>query len=184
MKKKENKISRYLSLILRHKPEEIGIVPNDGGWVSVSELIQLISQKKIDWDFSEDILREVVRNNEKQRFRIRDDGKMIRASQGHSYTVDLGLEPKEPPEYLYQGTARRFVAEIFEKGLLKMNRHAVHLTDDEYTAVSVGRRHGDPIVLQVHSGKMYRDNYIFYLSDNKVWLVDYVPPQYLSKYLS
>jgi putative RNA 2'-phosphotransferase len=125
-------------------------------------------------------LQAVVAENDKARFAFSPDGLLIRANQGHSIPVNLGYVPLEPPETLFHGTAVRFLASIQQQGLVKGGRHHVHLSPDRETARRVGQRHGQPVVLQVASGTMYRDGYVFYQSDNGVWLVDAVPPAYLT----
>jgi len=171
------RISKFLSLVLRHRPGTIGVTLDDGGWVDVSKLIagssragRAITRRQID---------EVVATNDKKRFEFSDDGLRIRASQGHSVNVDLGYQPAEPPEVLYHGTAERNVRSIRGRGLVKGRRHHVHLSPDKATAVNVGRRYGKPVVLQVRAAAMAADGMPFFLSTNGIWLTDSVPPEYL-----
>lgn len=174
---KKNKISRTLSLVLRHDPGAIKLTLDPEGWASVDELLARMAQhgKPID----RAILTEIVAGNDKQRFRFSKDGERIRANQGHSIDIDLGLQEKEPPELLYHGTATRFMDLIENEGLQKMARRHVHLSPDIRTAHAVGRRHGRAIILEIAARVMANHGRKFYLSDNGVWLTDEVPPNYL-----
>ncbi len=171
------KISKFLSLVLRHEPERIGIALDAAGWTSVNEL--LAACRAHGNSISLEQLQEVVADNDKKRFSFSEDGSLIRASQGHSVEVELGYETAIPPAKLFHGTAERFLASIKEQGLLKRQRHHVHLSADIETATNVGQRHGKPAVLQVESEKMQQDGFIFYLSTNGVWLTEHVPVPYL-----
>jgi len=171
------KISKYLSKHLRHQPEKIGITLYPGGWVPVNQL--LAAGKKYQFPMSRDELDLVVASNDKQRFSFDSTGTLIRANQGHSVEVDLQLEALIPPDVLYHGTGHKAVESILQTGLCKMSRHHVHLSADIVTAINVGARHGKPIVFAVSSRAMYQAGYEFYCSDNNVWLVDNVPPEYL-----
>ncbi|OLY90735.1 putative RNA 2'-phosphotransferase [Cnuella takakiae] len=171
------RISKFLSLVLRHKPDELGIALDDGGWTDVAQLLQRMQQKGFDID--EPSLHEVVAANNKQRFAFSADGRRIRASQGHSIPVNLGYAPQQPPRILYHGTAAANLQAILQQGLHKGSRHQVHLSTDEATAITVGRRHGAPVVVQVDAARMYADGYAFYCSDNVVWLTEWVPAVYL-----
>ena len=181
MKQPENtltKMSKFLSLVLRHNPEKIGIrIDYHGGWTDVPELLEKLNQNH--YPVTMEILEEIVRTDQKQRYSFNADKTKIRANQGHSIPVDLGLSPQEPPEILYHGTAERFCESIEKQGLLHQTRQYVHLSKDEKTALAVGKRHGKPHIYQVASGKMFRQGYIFYLSENGVWLTDHVPPEFL-----
>lgn len=170
------KISKYMSMILRRRPEVIGIRLDEHGWADVDELIEGIVKKK---KFNREILEEIVRTDEKQRYSFNDDKTKIRANQGHSITVDLELEPAEPPEILWHGTAEKYVASIEKTGLRPGTRMYVHLSLDMQTAVKVGSRHGKPVIYQVKSGEMYRKGFRFYRSVNGVWLTIMVPVEYL-----
>lgn len=172
--------SRFISLILRHKPEVIGITLDEHGWVDVDDMIVGINQSgkyKID----RDMLDEIVRTDEKQRYSYNEDHTLIRANQGHSIPVDVELEEVEPPEFLYHGTGEKFTASIDKQGLIPKSRLYVHLSPDEETAVKVGRRHGKPVIYLVRAGNMKRDGYAFYRSVNGVWLTKEVPVKYLRK---
>ena len=169
-------LSRYLSLILRHKPEVIGITLDKHGWANVDELIAGIAANN---EFNREILEEIVRTDSKQRYSFNEDGTLIRANQGHSIPVDVELEEVIPPEILWHGTAEKYVESINEQGLIPKSRLYVHLSRDLETAVNVGKRHGKPVVYQVKAGQMRRDGYKFYLSKNGVWLVKQVPAKYL-----
>ena len=171
------KISKFLSLVLRHQPETIGLALDAAGWISVEEL--LTACRKHGTVITPEQLQHVVASNDKQRFSFSEDGLLIRANQGHSVEVELGYEAAMPPAKLFHGTAERFLASIKEHGLLKGQRHHVHLSADIETATKVGQRHGKPVVLRVDAGKMQQDGFIFYLSTNGVWLTEHVPVPYL-----
>lgn len=170
-------LSRYMSLILRHKPGVIGITLDEHGWASVNDLICGI--EKNNPGFNMDILEQIVRTDSKQRYSFNDDKSLIRANQGHSINVDVELKEKEPPEYLYHGTGEKYVKSINQDGLIPKSRLYVHLSKDIETAENVGRRHGKEVVYRIDSGQMYRDGYKFYLSENRVWLTKEVPIKYL-----
>lgn len=171
-------VSKYMSLILRHKPEAIGINLDEHGWANVDELIAGIAK---DHEFNMDILEEIVRTDEKQRYSFNEDKTLIRANQGHSIPVDVELEEKEPPEILWHGTGEKYVTAIDAQGLVPKSRLYVHLSKDEETAVKVGKRHGNPVLYQVKAKQMYEEGYKFYLSVNGVWLTKEVPVKYLKK---
>jgi putative RNA 2'-phosphotransferase len=170
-------ISKFLSLVLRHKPQEIGITLDAEGWVPVEDLMAAAARH--GRPITREQLDEVVATNDKKRFAFSPDGQLIRANQGHSVEVDLGLVAVEPPELLYHGTVARFLESIREKGLVRGNRHHVHLSADRETATRVGQRRGRPVVLVVGAGRMQRDGYEFFRSDNGVWLTESVPSIYL-----
>lgn len=171
------KTSRFLSLVLRHKPESIGIALDAEGWAAVDELLAAAARHGHAIDRA--ALDEIVATNDKRRFAFSPDGQRIRASQGHTVQVDLGLAPVEPPELLYHGTVERFLDSIRSRGLLRGKRRHVHLSADRETAARVGRRRGRPVILIVDSGRMHRDGHAFYLSANGVWLTEAVPPKYI-----
>ena len=173
--------SKFVSLILRHKPETIGIQLDEHGWANVEELIAGISKTR---EFNRELLEEIVRTDNKQRFTFNEDKTKIRANQGHSIPVDVELEKKVPPEMLFHGTGEKSVSSIKEKGLLPMERLYVHLSKDTETAVKVGKRHGKPVVFRVDTGQMYKDGYEFYQSVNGVWLTKEVPTKYLASELT
>lgn len=170
--------SKFLSLVLRHKPEEIGILLDDAGWVDVNVLLSAL--KKAGKALSLTELEEIVESNNKKRFAFSTDRKRIRASQGHSVEVDLEYTSTKPPRILYHGTASTSLDSIFDQGILKGKRHHVHLSADIATAQSVGGRHGKAVVLKVKAEEMYNDNHSFFLTPNGVWLTDEVPPEYIS----
>ena len=172
-----NRISKFLSLILRHAPETIGLVLDEHGWVDVEELIAKAAQKGKSFSWAE--LDEVVITNDKQRFAFNEDKSRIRASQGHSIDVELQLEIKEPPETLYHGTVPKFLDNIRRQGLQKMSRHHVHLSADRSTAEKVGSRRGEAVILIVRSKEMHADGFEFFLSENGVWLTNHVPVKYI-----
>ena len=170
-------LSKFLSFILRHRPDSIGISLDSQGWVSVDELIA--KSQVAGTHFTREDLLLVVETSDKKRFSLSDDAHKIRAAQGHSVTVDLGLTPQEPPTILYHGTATRFVASILAEGLKPKSRQQVHLSPDEATAQRVGQRHGKPTILKVDALSMHRQGFKFFLADNGVWLIDQVPPEFL-----
>ena len=167
--------SKFLSLILRHKPQIVGIELDEHGWAEVEELIRRV--KNLD----RATLEQIVATDEKQRYSFSADKKLIRANQGHSIPVDVELAELEPPEILYHGTGEKFGASINAQGLLKMSRLYVHLSSDIDTATKVGRRHGVPKIFVVESGKMFVDGYKFFRSVNGVWLTEHVPAKYLKE---
>ena len=175
--KRSVKISKYLSYHLRHHPHMLGLKLAPGGWVEVEQLLK--AAKKNKFPISQSELHYVVYNNDKQRFSFDFTGTLIRANQGHSIKVDLQLEPETPPAILYHGTYLGAVTSILERGLQKMGRHHVHLTKDWHTAKKVGGRRGKSVLFEIDAEAMHQEGFEFYCSDNGVWLVDTVPPQYL-----
>lgn len=173
----DKRLSKFLSLILRHQPEKLGVTLDANGWGSVPEIIRKMNERGMNVDLEQIIA--VVKNNDKQRFSLSDDHRRIRANQGHSIPVNLELQPQEPPAFLFHGTATKNLASIRANGLSPGNRQHVHLSWDEETAVKVGQRHGKPVVLKVRAGDMHREGHVFFLSENKVWLTGLVPPGYL-----
>ena len=174
------KLSKFLSLVLRHKPEVASVTLDGAGWASTAQVVQGC-QKFCNQAVTESDVEYVVKTNNKKRFEFSADGLKIRASQGHSIdSVELGYKPQAPPELLYHGTAAKNLQSILTKGLLKCNRQHVHLSNDVVVAVAVGQRRGEPIVLTVFAQKMYNYGYEFFLSTNGVWLTKYVSPEYLS----
>ncbi len=171
------RISKFLSYVLRHRPDAIGITLDAQGWVAIDRLLAATAAHGTR--LSRDDLDEIVRNNPRQRFAISEDGTMIRASQGHSIAVELGYTPATPPAVLYHGTADRNLAAIRAGGLLKGRRHHVHLAIDPATAAQVGGRHGRPAVLIVRAAEMHAAGYAFLLSANGVWLTEHVPVGFL-----
>ena len=171
-----DKLSVFISLVLRHKPDAAYITLDEHGWANVEELLNGINNtgRKIDME----ILEKIVATDNKQRYSFNQDKTLIRANQGHSIHVDVELEEYEPPEFLYHGTAARFLDSIMNEGLKPMSRLYVHLSKDTETALKVGKRHGDPVILKIHSRDMYNDRYKFYLSENGVWLTKKVDVRY------
>ncbi len=170
--------SKLIALVLRHKPEEIGITLDEHGWANVNELITGIARTQ---PFDMTALEEIVSTDEKQRYSFNEDKTLIRANQGHSIPVDVELEEKRPPELLYHGTGEKYTASIDVQGLIPKSRLYVHLSPDYDTAVKVGSRHGKPVVYTVAAGEMQKNGYVFYLSVNGVWLTKSVPVDYLRK---
>lgn len=169
--------SKFLSRVLRHQPELVDLELGPGGWVRVDDLLR--GMKKAGHRMRLEDLQNIVAENDKKRFTLSDDGRRIRAAQGHSVRVDLDLPPLQPPSTLYHGTARANLDAIFATGLKPGQRQHVHLSPDHSTAIKVGRRHGKPVVLQIASGRMHSEGLVFWRADNDVWLTDYVEPQYI-----
>ena len=178
--KRKNGTSRFISLILRHKPETIGISLDEHGWADVRELIEGVNRTGTHFLDMEE-LEEIVREDEKQRYSFNEDHTLIRANQGHSISVDVELKEMDPPEILWHGTGEKYVPFIDEQGLLPKGRLYVHLSSDVETAKKVGSRHGKPVIYKVHCREMAEDGYQFFLSANYVWLTKVVPARYLSK---
>ena len=175
-----NETSKFIALILRHKPEAIGISLDEHGWANVSELIEGIKKQQ---PFDMAMLEEIVATDNKQRYSFNDDKTLIRANQGHSIPVDVELPEKEPPEFLWHGTGEKYTESIDKIGLIPKSRLYVHLSDNIETAQTVGKRHGKHVIYKVNSGQMAKDGYVFYLSVNGVWLTKEVPTKYLKKVL-
>jgi len=169
--------SKFLSLVLRHQPHLIGLSLDEQGWASVEELLHRVQQS--GRELLPEQLQAIVANCPKQRFRFSEDGLRIRASQGHSISIQLDLPPQVPPERLYHGTAESSLESIRQQGLLRQNRHHVHLSSDPQTARNVGMRHGKPRVLGIRALQMHQNGHLFYQSDNGVWLTETVPVEYL-----
>ena len=167
---------KFIAFILRHHPEAIGIKLDEHGWAQTEDLISGIAKSR---KFDMQMLEEIVRTDEKQRYSFDETGELIRANQGHSIPVDVELAACEPPELLYHGTGEKYYDSIMESGLLPKSRLYVHLSKDIETAKMVGVRHGTPVVFTVMSGQMFKDGYLFYCSRNGVWLTKHVPPKYL-----
>lgn len=171
-------ISKFISLILRHKPEVVGITLDEHGWANVDDLIAGVNKTS---HLSMELLEEIVNSDNKKRYSFNDDKTLIRANQGHSIDVDVELEEIKPPDCLYHGTGEKYVEAIDESGLISKSRLYVHLSLDKDTATKVGSRHGKPIIYQIDSKKMYEEGFKFYLSVNGVWLTKSVPVNYLKK---
>ena len=170
------KAGKYISMLLRHRPEEAGVILDDHGWTDVEDLIKKVSPK---YEITEEMLHQMAFAPDKQRYEFSEDGKKIRAVHGHSVKVDMEYETLTPPEILYHGTATRFLDSIMEQGLKKMSRQFVHLSEFTEQAESVGKRHGKLVILKVKAGDMHRDGIVFYKSVSGVWLTDNVPVKYL-----
>jgi len=173
------KLSKFLSLVLRHKPQTIGIELDGNGWTEVKDLLQKMNDygKFIDLK----TLKVVVENNDKKRFAFNESGTKIRANQGHSIKIDLGYTAQEPPEILYHGTATKYLSSIYQIGLQKRQRHHVHLSADLDTATKVGKRHGQLVIFEVAAKVMFETGHSFFISENGVWLTDVVPVEYLKQ---
>jgi len=177
MTREMTRLSKFLSLVLRHDPGCIGLSLNRHGWASVSDLMALAHKKGTQITTTQ--LEEVVADNDKKRFAFNDDHTQIRASQGHSIDIDLGLPPRVPPAIVYHGTTVRFLDRIRKEGLNSQRRKHVHLSPDKITATAVGKRHGTPVVIPVKAGEMHKKGGVFYLSDNNVWLTHSVPIEFI-----
>ena len=171
-------IGKYLSLILRHKPETIGISLDEHGWGDVEEIIEGISRDYPEMKMA--LLEEIVETNNKKRYSFNEDKTLIRANQGHSIPVDVELEVMVPPDILYHGTGEKYVSSINVQGLIRKSRLYVHLSADLETAKKVGVRHGKPAIYVVDCKRMHQDGYVFYKSVNGVWLTEAVPVEYIS----
>ena len=172
--------SKFISLILRHRPEAVGIALDEHGWADVQALIRGVNAAG-GHHLTPEILEEIVRTDEKQRYAFNEDHTLIRANQGHSIPVDVELEQRTPPPVLYHGTGEKYAAAIDQQGLIPKSRLYVHLSADVDTAIKVGSRHGRPVVYRVDCQRMAADGYDFFLSANHVWLTKRVPAEYLSK---
>ncbi len=168
-------LSKFLSLILRHQSQKVGIELDEHGWADVEELCRRVR------GLDRATLEQIVAQDEKQRYSFSADGKLIRANQGHSIPVDVEPAELEPPEILYHGTGEKFAASIRAQGLIRKSRLYVHLSGDTETARKVGQRHGKPLIFLVESGKMFADGFKFYRSVNGVWLTEHVPAKYLKE---
>ena len=172
-------ISKFISLVLRHKPQEANLVLDKYGYAKVTELVAGVKKKYPE--FNKEALIEIVETDEKQRYSFKDNGKLIRANQGHSFPVDLGLEAQQPPLLLFHGTSTKYLDSIMKQGIISKSRQYVHLSKDVDTAHTVGLRHGaGTVILIVSAEQMWKDGYKFFLSDNGVWLVDEVPTKYFT----
>ncbi len=172
-------LSKWLSYVLRHDPRSAGLTLDSAGWTTVDEL--LAAAQRSHHGMTRQELQVVVTTSDKQRFAFNDDHSRIRANQGHSIPVDLQLPVMVPPDVLYHGTTERFIASILHDGLRPQQRHHVHLSAETKTAVSVGGRHGKPVVLRVDAARMQADGHVFRRSENGVWLAEHVPPNYLGR---
>lgn len=177
MEKRLVPFSKFLSLILRHQPETIGLCLDEQGWADVQQLLNLAQREGTP--LSQDLLETIVATNDKQRFAFNHNKTKIRASQGHSLDVNLQLTPQIPPQQLFHGTATRFVDSIRQQGLLPLKRQYVHLSADAHTALKVGQRHGQPLILTIQAQAMYQNGFNFYYSANQIWLTTSVPCEYI-----
>lgn len=175
---KNNKLSVFISLVLRHKPEAANVKLDEFGYVSVEDLIKGVNATGRSMDF--ETLLAIVNEDQKKRYSFDESMKMIRANQGHSVDVKIPFKELTPPAFLYHGTAQTSLQSILSTGLNKRNRLFVHLSENEETALQVGKRHGVPIILTIDAGRMHKDGHRFYLSENHVWQVEFVPNTYIS----
>ena len=173
-----DRTSRFLSLILRHKPETIGITLDEHGWADVADLIEGVNRTH---PLTMELLEQIVAQDEKQRYSFNADKTLIRANQGHSIPVDVELEEIEPPDILYHGTGEKYTPSIDVQGLIPKSRLYAHLSGDMETARKVGQRHGKPVIYLVKSGEMHEAGYSFFRSVNGVWLTKPVPTRFLEK---
>ena len=175
--KSDKEISKFMSLVLRHQPEKINVVLDENGWTDVAIFLSQMNTKGFSVDMKK--LEEIISTNEKQRFALNDTKDRIRANQGHSVEIDLGLSPTEPPQILYHGTSQNAISSIKEQGITKQNRQHVHLSAQIETAINVGSRHGKVVVLTIKALEMHQNGEIFYISDNGVWLADIIETKYI-----
>jgi|SRR5690554_6414385 len=178
-----NKTSKFLSFVLRHKPDAIGLELDANGWANLDELIDKANTSGEVGNLDRALVQEVVDTNDKKRFVISDDGQLIRANQGHSVDVDLQLKPVTPPEFLYHGTATRFLDSVLQEGLKPQHRQYVHLSTNIETAATVGQRYGKPVILTIKALLMHEQGFTFYRSENGVWLTNSVPNHYIIEYV-
>jgi putative RNA 2'-phosphotransferase len=171
------KISKFLNLVLRHEPGKIGVALVDAGWVDVDELLRACAAH--GFSMTRDELDAVVAGSDKQRFAFNEDRSRIRANQGHTVSMDLGYEPATPPAVLYHGTPGKFLEAIHSQGLKKMQRHHVHLSESPHTTLAAAARRGKAVLLRIDAAAMARDGHTFFVTPNRVWLTDAVPPRYL-----
>lgn len=179
MASKKDRLSVFISLVLRHKPELANITLDTQGYTDVESLISGVNNtgRYIDLE----ILKDIVMSDKKNRYKFNEDMSKIRANQGHSLDyINLELKPVKPLDILYHGTATKNLDSIIKQGLKKMNRNHVHLSDNLETASQVGQRHGELVILEIDSKRMYEEGHKFYLSDNNVWLTNCVPPKYIT----
>lgn len=180
MDKKQSEMSKFLSYVLRHEPQAIGLTLDAEGWANIDALIAGAASQ--GYTFTHELIRQIVETSDKKRFTLSADGASIRAAQGHSTAqVNISYQPKAPPETLYHGTATRFLDDILAQGLEAKSRQYVHLSADEVTATTVGQRHGKPVVLRVNAGEMQTQGFVFYQADNGVWLTESVPPSFIAQ---
>ena len=178
MNKQLSEISKFLSYVLRHQPDTVGIKLDLEGWTDIAALIAAAANN--DKQLDRNLIQTVVTTNDKKRFAISEDGLRIRAVQGHSTeSVDIKYVEKIPPEFLYHGTATRFMESIRKEGLLAGSRQYVHLSQDEQTALAIGRRHGKPIVLKIEALRVHKQGFKFFQAENGIWLTEKVPAQFL-----
>ena len=182
MSDKHKQTSKFLSLVLRHQPDLVGITLDEAGWVGLDELLAGCARQ--GKTISREELAEIVRSSDKQRFALSEDGTRIRANQGHSVSVELGHATAEPPEVLFHGTAEKYVAGIRREGLRKGKRHDVHLSERVETASAVGSRHGRLVLLEIAAGRMHRAGFVFSRTPNGVWLTDHVPAEFVREMLN
>lgn len=176
--KQQVRISKRLSLILRHNPQSVGLTLDPSGWAEVSELLDALSNHSTP--LNKEILQEIVAENPKKRFEFDDSGLKIRARQGHSVKVDLGYMATNPPDLLYHGTPAKFLDSIMKEGLKKQQRHHVHMSENIPLMLEVARRRGEPRLIEINAKRMAEDGHKFYLTENDVWLSENIPSQFLS----
>ena len=176
---KTKNASKFLSLILRHKPETIGITLDSEGWVDVDVLLKALNKNSQYEKWNREKLDHIVETNDKKRFYIDTEFDRIRANQGHSIDIKIKYDTVVPTNCLYHGTVQKYISSIYKQGLHKMNRHHVHLSSDNKTAEKVGARRGKPVILIIDAEEMHRDGFEFFLSENGVWLTDHVPSKYI-----
>ena len=178
MSKKDTETSKFLSYVLRHHHEAIGLSLDKEGWVEIDAVIN--GARRTGKNIDHALIQKVVSENDKKRFAISEDGLHIRAVQGHSTkAVEMTFAEKTPPPFLYHGTATRFLASIMKEGLKPGERHHVHLSEDRKTAASVGKRYGTPVVLKIDTSPMLEQGLKFFQAENGVWLTEYIAPSFI-----
>jgi putative RNA 2'-phosphotransferase len=177
MKPNLMRLSKFMSLVLRHAPDTVGLTLDECGWVAIDDLVSKARAGGVT--LTREIIMTIVTNDAKGRYAVSEDGMRIRATYGHSLDVNLGLDPQEPPEHLFHGTATHALDSIKRDGLTRKRRQYVHLSADRTTAITVGGRHGRPVVITVEAGRMYQAGFEFYHSESGIWLTECVPPVYL-----
>jgi putative RNA 2'-phosphotransferase len=171
------RLSKFMSLVLRHDPGVIGHSIDTGGWMSIEDLVFGANRQGVY--LTRESVIAIAQEDEKGRYGLSDDGLRIKATYGHSIEVDLGLDALKPPEHLFHGTATRFLNSIKQAGITRKRRRYVHLSADRLTAVKVGGRHGRPVILTVKTGRMFDAGFVFYRSESGIWLTGRVPPEYV-----
>lgn len=177
MRRNRVRLSKFMSLVLRHQPEVIGRSLDRGGWMSIEDLVSGASRAGVG--LTREVVIAIAGDDEKGRYALSEDGLKIKATYGHSIEVDLGLKACRPPEQLFHGTATRSLDSIKLAGIARKRRRYVHLSADRVTAAKVGGRHGRPVILAIQAVRMFEAGFLFYHSESGIWLTERVPPEYI-----